>query len=178
VRTLICEFQPFHNMSINQMVEVDLEDVHRSLGGSYRSGVVRVPIRKGTSSGNRDKHYHYAYVGDKNVKRGDWALVHNGNEFGIVEVKRVIPGIDPKVTKHVIEVLLVEEFKAYLERNKKVDELRSMQDELDFRLEQDKKLDKYKDLATRDPRAKTLLDQLQSFFGIDENVQIDATPAK
>lgn len=146
MRTLICEFQPFHS------IEVDPDYYgERKVGPSMRA------TRK---SGSPGTHYHYAYVGTKDVRRGDWALVHNGSEFGICEIKRVIPGIDAKVTKHVIEVLLRAEFDTYLKRNQEVDELRGAMDELEYRLDQHKKLDRYRELAESDPRAKELLDKL------------------
>jgi len=132
--------------------------------------------RKGTFTGTPGKHYHYAYVGNKDVKKGDWALVHNGEYFGMVSIKRVIPGIDSKVTKHVIEVLTKDEFKAYLERNQRIDELRADMDELDYRLKQHKQLAKYEELAKDDPRAKELLERLQKQMGFNTN-QIEATSA-
>lgn len=127
-------------------------------------------------SGSPRRHYSYAYVGQKAVKRGDWALVHNGSNFGIVEVKRVIPGIDAKVTKHVIEVLTREEFETYREHNNRIEDLRSLKDELDHRLAQDKELDRYRDLASRDPRSAEILKELEGFFGINPN-RLEVTPA-
>lgn len=177
MRTLICEFQPFHAYTSDGMVEVNLEDVYRS-GTQY--GRIRVPIHNtGRQGGSPGRHYHYAYIGSKEVKRGDWALVHNGSEFGICEIKRVVPGIDPKVTKHVIEVLTQDEFKAYVERNQKIDELRNVMDELDYRLDQHKKLDKYRDLAKTDPRAAELLKQVADGLGIKvAEIEAQAQPAE
>lgn len=126
-------------------------------------------------SGSPGRHYHYAYVGQKPVKKGDWALVHNGSNFGIVEIKRIIPGIQPAVTKHVIEVLTQEEFEAYKKRNETIDEMRSMMDELKFRAKQSKELDQFKELAERDPEAKNMLDKLRKFFGISEAPAIEGT---
>lgn len=168
MRTLICEFQPFHSYMVGESVEVELSELtyDSHFRGVGRGSVVRIPTRgTGRQSGSPGKHYHYAYIGDKNVKKGDWALVHNGSEFGIVEIKRVVPGIDTSVTKHVIEVLTQDEFKAYIERNKKIDELRSTFDELEYRLREHKKLDKYKKLAEEDPRAAELLKQVQEGLG-------------
>lgn len=167
MRTLICEFQPFHSL------EVDYHfDTYTDPDGRRRNVHTGQTVRK---SGTPGKHYHYAYVGTKAVKRGDWALVHNGSEFGICEIKRVVPGIDAKVTKHVIEVLLRTEFEAYLKRNQEVDELRGAMDELAYRFDQHKLMDKYKGLAETDPRAKELLDKLQAT--LNPTTQIEGSQA-
>lgn len=130
-------------------------------------------------SGSSPRNYAYAYCGDKEIKRGDWALVHNGTNFGVVEIQRVIPGIDPKVTKHAILVLTQDEFEAYKERNKKIEELRTDLDELDYRLEQHKKLSRYEDLASEDPRAKTLLERLKITMGLEKPaIEVQASPSK
>jgi hypothetical protein len=126
-------------------------------------------------TGTPNRHYHYAYCGDKDVKKGDWALVHNGTEFGVVEIKRVIPGIEPAVTKHVIEVLTQSEFDAYKERNKTIDEMRSNLDALDYRLAQHKRMKKYEELAEDDPGARKILDELKSFFGMNTTPAIETT---
>lgn len=160
MRTLICEFQPFHSVEIDPFI-----DYGRSRSRNEPS------TRYVHKSGTPGKHYHYAYVGAKDVKRGDWALVHNGSEFGICEIKRVVPGIDPKVTKHVIEVLLKPEFEAYIKRNQEIDELRGAMDELEYLLEQHKKLDRYAELAVSDPRAKELLDKLQATLNLTPQLE-------
>lgn len=164
MRTLICEFQPFHVSTTTEFLEFETT-----------AGRRRIPVQNdGQKTGTPGRHYHYAYVGDKPVKRGDWALVHNGDTFGIVEIKRVVPGIESVVTKHVIEVLTKEEFKAYLERNERIDEMRSALENLEFRLEQKKKLDKYEALAEEDPEAAKILQRLKTFFGMNTNPQIEA----
>jgi TolA-binding protein len=155
VRTLICEFQPFFEGTAEPLAE-------------YRDD------RRRIRSGSPGRHYHYAYVGQKAVKKGDWALVHNGTNFGIVEIKRVVPGIQPAVTKHVIEVLTQTEFEAYKQRNESIDEMRSMMDELRYRNEQEKELSKFEDLAERDPTAKQMLDKLKEFFGMSSAPALEA----
>ena len=155
MRTLICEFQPFLVEDHDDYIPIGQRKMRRKTGSPGR-------------------HYHYAYVGNKDVRRGDWALVHNGEDFGIVEIKRVVPGVDAKVTKHVIEVLTRGEFDLYKARNAEIDELRGALDELDYRLEQRKKLDKYEDLASEDPRSRELLTKLRGFFGVN-GAQIEAT---
>jgi hypothetical protein len=165
VRTLVVEFQPmFHG--------ADEGDI----GDSFTTGPRgRVAYKR---AGTPGKHYHYCYAGQKEVKRGDWAVVHNGNEFGIVQVKRCIPGVESKVTKHVLMVITQEEFERYLTMNKQIDEFRGLMDQLDYRLEQHKKLERYEDLASSDPTAKAMVDRLKSFFGLTEAPQLDvaATP--
>lgn len=168
MRTLVCEFQPFHVQTSREFLDIPIQGTNERM---------RVPVRSNEPDfGNPRKHYKYAYTGNKNVKKGDWALVHNGTTFGIVEIKRVLMGIQAEVTKHVIEVLTTDEFEAYLERNKKVDELRGKMDELDYRLEQHKKLDKYQKLAETDPVAAEILTDLKKYFGIKDQTAIEAAP--
>lgn len=172
MRTLICEFQPFFESIQTKVV---------SYGELYElDGHIVRQVSNGRSKryGTPNKHYHYAYVGNKPVKRGDWALVHNGSEFGIIEIKRVIPGIEPCVTKHVIEVLTQDEFKAYLERNKKIDELRNDMDELEFRLKKHKQLEKYEALAEEDPRAKELLGRIKEELGMSAQPTLEVAPTE
>lgn len=119
----------------------------------------------GTRSGTPNKQYCYLYTGDRDVKPGDHAVVHNGTHFGVVEIQRVKPGIDDKVTKHVITVITKEDMEHYHQANTSIVKHREVFDQLDYMLEQDKKLDKYKDLATRSPEAADLLKQAGMWTG-------------
>jgi hypothetical protein len=158
VRTLIVEFQPSF---VSETVNYDIPDFDYTFGDS---GVRRRTSKVKSQPGTPNRHYHYVYAGSKEVKRGDWAVVHNDTNFGIVQIKRVLVGVDHKVTKHVLMVITQDEFKNYQEMNRQIDDLRGLQQELEYRLEEDKKLEKFRDLATRDPRAREIMDKLSGFF--------------
>lgn len=140
MRTLVVEFIPFNTID------------------TFDHG-------KRRNAGSPNKYYEYLYVGDRKVIPGDWAIVHNGSEFGCVEVQRIKPGLSDKATKHIITVITQEDFKAYQEANRHISKHRQVFDELDYMLENEKKLDKYRDLAERNPQAKNLLDSLNIWNG-------------
>jgi hypothetical protein len=114
-------------------------------------------IKTQHNQGTSHQQYHYLYTGARPVQSGDWAVVHNGNEFGIVRIDRVRPGIHDKVTKHVLALITQEDYLNYQQANRQIDEHRRIFDQLDYMLEQDKQLDRYKDLASRNPEAAELL---------------------
>jgi len=110
-------------------------------------------------TGTPGRSYNYLYTGSRDVSVGDYAVVHNGINFGVVEIQRVKPGIDDKVTKHVITVITKEDMQHYHDANASISKHRQVFDQLDYMLEQDKKIDKYRELATRNPEAADLLKQ-------------------
>lgn len=131
MRTLVCEFiRCFHNTEVN--------------------------------NGSPGREYHYAYFGDKTLLTGDeiYAVVHNGTDFGIVRVNRVLPGLHPKVTKSVMLVFTKDDFEAYKELNKNLKQRRQDYAMLDDMLEQQKLLDKY-DVLKDNPEAQEVLDRIR-----------------
>lgn len=140
MRTLTCEFQAFEDE-----------------GGSYRTN--------SRNNGSPGKFYDYLYTGWRDVRAGDWALVHNGTNFGIVKISRVRPGMTDKVTKHVISVVTQDDFARYKEANDSINSHRRVFDELDYLLEEEKKLSKYRDLAERNTQAKELLEKVNIWTG-------------
>lgn len=120
---------------------------------------------KNYNPGSPGSMYDYLYTGKKDVKPGDWALVHNGFTFGITKVALVKPGISAKVAKHALAIITQNDFEGYEAANKRIHEYRGVFDQLDFRLAEKKRLSKYEELAATDPVARDLLDQLKSFQG-------------
>lgn len=115
------------------------------------------------NSGPRE--YAYLYVGNREVQIGDYALVHNGSSFGMIQINRIKPGIEDKVTKHVIAVVTQADFNQYEAMNKGISEYRKVFDELDFAIAEDKRFSKYKDLAERDPKVAELLKKAREWQG-------------
>ena len=140
MRTLVSTFLPFHS-----------EDT--------RNGERRY------NTGTPHKTYDYLYAGHRDVKPGDWALVHNGHEFGLVRIERVKPGFSEKATKHVLTVITKGDFEQYQAANKAIMERVQIYDELEHLLKQESKLDKYQALAERNPDAKELLARLNVYEG-------------
>jgi hypothetical protein len=122
-------------------------------------------IRTMHNQGTAGRRYHYLYTGKRDIRAGDHAMVHNGSEFGIVEVKRVRPGITDKVEKHVLAVVTQEDFLRYSEANRGIDEHRTVFDRLDQMLEDAKRFDKYKELAASNPEADALLAKARTWHG-------------
>lgn len=140
MRTLVSTFLPFHS-----------EDT--------RNGERRY------NTGTPHKTYDYLYAGHRDVKPGDWALVHNGHEFGLVRIERVKPGFSEKATKHVLTVITKGDFEQYQAANKAIMERVQIYDELEHLLKQESKLERYQRLAENNPAAKELLDRLNVYEG-------------
>lgn len=113
--------------------------------------------------GTPGKNYDYLYLGEKDAAPGDHALVHNGTHFGIVEIVRVKPGISDKVTKTVIDVVTKEEFERYSQANGQIHEYRKVFDQLDHMIAEEDRMNKYRDLAARNPDAAKLMEQVDLF---------------
>ncbi len=145
VRTFVCEFQTF------------IDDVTTSPSAGF--------TKTGRRSGSPGREYDYLYTGSRNVRPGDWAIVHNGSEFGIVTILRVRPGITDKVRKHVLQVITQDDFETYKEANKSIVNHRQVYDELDYMLEQKKKTSKYEELAQTNTYARELLNKLNVYNG-------------
>lgn len=137
LKTLVVEFDTFHVISGGH--------------GTYKR------------NGSPGTHYYYLYTGAKEVKPGDWAFVHNGTDFGITEVQRIMPGIHDKVTKNVIEVLTREEFALYKKANEAIHEHRKVFDQLDYLIKQEDSMARYRSLAERNPEAAALLERIEAF---------------
>jgi hypothetical protein len=144
VRTLQVQFIPFNT--------IDEESYHR-------------PGAKKRNPGSPGRNYEYLYTGDREVKVDDWAIVHNGEEFGMVRISRVFPGIRDKVHKHVITVITQEDFQNYLEANRDIQRHREIFDQLDGMLEAESKLERYRRLAENNPYAAELLEKAGVWTG-------------
>jgi hypothetical protein len=110
-----------------------------------------------------NKEYHYCYAGRKEVKPGDFAIIHNGSEFSVVDIRRAIPGVEPRVTKYVLAVITQADFEAYLEQNTRIEEYRQLEDQLAYRLKLKKHRQDLRDMAQGDTEAMALLDRLEAF---------------
>ena len=115
-----------------------------------------------THRGSRHTDYHYAYMGAKEVKAGDWALVHNGTEFGLVRVKRVLAGMSAKVKKVVMLAFTQEDFQDYLKMNDQLAARADAFNQLDEMLAEKKKMAKYEELKDNE-QAQSLLAFITSF---------------
>ena len=136
LRTLVCEFLSF--------------EVKESKG---ELGTLR-------QRGSPGRDYFYLYTGDRDVKAGDLALCHNGADYGLTRINRVLPGIHDKVTKTVITVVTSEDMKQYYANNKGIDNYRRIFDQLDGMLAEETKIDRYRKLAERNEQAAELLRSL------------------
>lgn len=112
---------------------------------------------------NSVKQYHYCYAGNKEPKPGDWAVVHNGSEFAVVTIQRAIPGVEPRVTKYALAIITQDDFNAYLEQNRQIEEYRSLEEQLAYRLKLATQRKKLKEMAEDDPQAQALIRRLEEF---------------
>lgn len=117
-------------------------------------------IRTEHNAGTASRTYDYLYTGGREVRVGDWAVVHNGSVFGIVQIKRIRPGLTDKVDKHVLTIFTQDDYLRYQEANR----VRYF-DQLDYMLEEEKRLGKYADLAAKNPAAADLLKRAQVWDG-------------
>ena len=148
MKTLYCTFNPI-------LEEYTDEDHEHSY---LNTKMTRRPVQPA-------KQYAYLYTGSREVKVGDHAVVHNGSEFSVVRIERVKPGIDDKVVKHVLSVVTRDDFQQYLVANKAIVDHRTVFDQLDHLLEEDAKMQKYRDLAKNNPQAQELLNKIGVWHG-------------
>lgn len=122
-------------------------------------------IRTEHNAGTASRTYDYLYTGGREVRVGDWAVVHNGSVFGIVQIKRIRPGLTDKVDKHVLTIFTQDDYLRYQEANRAIVQHRTVFDQLDYMLEEEKRLGKYADLAAKNPVAADLLKRAQVWDG-------------
>ncbi len=153
MKTLFCTFGP----SVTEE-EYD-EYFDPGLKSSYRE--VR-SVRRATKP---SKQYAYLYTGNREVLTGDFAVVHNGTNFAVVHIERVKPGIDDKVIKHVLSVITRGDFEQYLKANEAIVDHRKVFDQLDYLIEEEKKMERYRELAKTNTLAADLLKRATTWDG-------------
>jgi hypothetical protein len=127
---------------------------------------------------NSASHYHFLYTGTRPVAAGDWAVVHTRGSFHVVEIKRVRPGIDSHVTKPVIGVITKADYEAYEVGRQNIESIRQKFEEMDYLIEEEQKLSKYREAAATNPRIADLLRQVDQFTGADVLPAPTPTPAE
>lgn len=112
------------------------------------------------STGHSSQEYHYIVDADTKVQVGDFAVVHNGSEFAIVQVVDVKAGASSKASKSLVTILTKEVFEAYKAENERIKEQRQLFQRLEQLLAQESENNKYRLLAQSNAEAAEILAKL------------------
>lgn len=112
--------------------------------------------------GTNRKDYAYAVEDSEVIEAGDFAVVHNGNDYRIVEVNSVAAGIDGRVNKTIVCVLNNATREDYEKRNAEITARKSLFQKLDQLLAKESIMTKYRQLAQYNNEAAEILKQLES----------------